>query len=311
MQTRTRTCTEILASFPGSSAPEREIELMHAAGVGQRAHHCTESRSPTEATLPNLTCGMDLSYTDASEPTLSETSSDPPSFESEGFLSSSFSESEGANFSPPSSESEAEVEGDSSASQSSESEVQEKSSASRSSESEVEGGSYFSHFQSGSEGGCSSSTRSDGSPRLTSSSFEAHGNPLNSERLKAASEKTLYEGAQISILLSYLLIFQFVINHSLSGKAFTELLQLLSIHLPRDAKLPSSAQKLKSFFADLFPDVTPVTYGYCSQCLALLPSPLSTCLREVCDDAKTEQFVTLPLQSQLQRKFEGNTTKYS
>lgn len=263
--------------MPRSQAPPLRNAKLNLCLRPELDRERTESRSPTEATLPNLTCGMDLSYTDASEPTLSETSSDPPSFESEGFLSSSFSESEGANFSSPSSESE--VEGDSSASQSSESEVQEKSSASRSSESEVEGGSYFSHFQSGSEGGCSSSTRSDGSPRLTSSSFEAHGNPLNSEKLKAASEKTLYEGAQISILLSYLLIFQFVINHSLSGKAFTELLQLLSIHLPRDAKLPSSAQKLKSFFADLFPDVTPVTYGYCSQCLALLPSPLSTCLR--------------------------------
>ena len=142
---------------------------------------------------------MDLSYSDrdASEPASSGTGSDTPSLD----FPSSFSESEGANFS----------------SQSSGSEVEGGSSASQSSESDVEGGSYLSE----SEGGSSSSTKSEGSPHLTSSSsFEAdasYRNPLNSERLKAASEKTLYEGAQISILLSYLLIFQFVVNHSLSN----------------------------------------------------------------------------------------------
>jgi len=140
---------------------------------------------------------------------------------------------------------------------------------SQSSESEVEG-SYFSHF-SGSEGGCSLSTRSNGSPRLTSSSFEAHGNPLNSERLKTASKKTLYEGAQVSILLSYLLIFQFIITAFLERCLPSYYNSFPYIY--RDAKLPTSAQKLKLFFADLFPDVTPVTNGYCSQCLALLPSP--------------------------------------
>ena len=179
---------------------------------------CTESLDRRASTS---TCGMDLSYSDrdASEPASSGTGSDTPSLD----FPSSFLESEGANFSSQSSGSEVERGG---------------SSASQSSESDVEGGSYLSHF-SESEGGSSSSTKSEGSPHLTSSSsFEAdasYRNPLNSERLKAASEKTLYEGAQISILLSYLLIFQFVINHSLSGKAFTELLQLLSIPIYREA----------------------------------------------------------------------------
>jgi len=59
--------------LPRSQAPPLWNAKLNLCMRPELDRERTESRSPTEATLPNLTCGMDLSYTDASEPTLSET----------------------------------------------------------------------------------------------------------------------------------------------------------------------------------------------------------------------------------------------
>lgn len=49
-----------------------------------------------------------------------------------------------------------------------------------------------------------------------------------------------YDSAEISVFESYLLCFQFAIRHSLTAKAFSELLQLLSVHLPSSSMAPKS-----------------------------------------------------------------------
>ncbi len=51
---------------------------------------------------------------------------------------------------------------------------------------------------------------------------------------------------------SYLLIFKYAIRHGLTTKAFTELLQLLSVHVPQGASLPKSVYLLKCFFVRSF-----------------------------------------------------------
>ena len=70
--------------------------------------------------------------------------------------------------------------------------------------------------------------------------------------LAAISQLPLYPGSQITALQSYLLIFQFAIRHSMTTKSFTELLQLLSVHLPVTATIPKSVHKLKRVFMECF-----------------------------------------------------------
>ena len=50
----------------------------------------------------------------------------------------------------------------------------------------------------------------------------------------------LFEGANLSIFESYFLVFQFSIRHSLSSTAFTELLDLIRVHVPSSAKVAKS-----------------------------------------------------------------------
>ena len=76
----------------------------------------------------------------------------------------------------------------------------------------------------------------------------------------------LYEGADVSIFDSHLLLFEFAIRHSLTKKAFSELIDLVATHLPRVAKPPASVYKLKQLFLHIFPDTASVTHKYCSKC---------------------------------------------
>ena len=63
----------------------------------------------------------------------------------------------------------------------------------------------------------------------------------------------LYPGSQICILMTYLLIFQFSIQHSLTESALKELLLLISALLPVQASFLKSVWKLKHFFSEVFP----------------------------------------------------------
>ena len=97
--------------------------------------------------------------------------------------------------------------------------------------------------------------------------------------LFSTSGEALYAGSPISTLQSYLLIFQYAVRHSLTAKAFTELLQLLSVHLPRGARLPKTVHSLKRFFVDAFPEAQAVQHFYCSW---PLPSPGASCVGSGC-----------------------------
>ena len=67
----------------------------------------------------------------------------------------------------------------------------------------------------------------------------------------------LYETSRITVFESYLLLFQYAIKNSLTLKAFTELLQLVSAFLPSSAQIPSSVHHLKQVFIRLFPHAQP------------------------------------------------------
>ena len=121
--------------------------------------------------------------------------------------------------------------------------------------------------------------------------------------LLEACEEPLYESSAVSMFHAYLLIFQFGLRHSLSAKAFGELIALLIALLPVGAKIPKSVYSLKGFFNKLFPEVSEShLQPYCSSCHKLL----SHCDRDECSGCGIATFVSLPFGKQLKRIVEGN-----
>ena len=106
----------------------------------------------------------------------------------------------------------------------------------------------------------------------------------------------LYQGAGLTVFQSYLLVFQYAVRHSLTTKAFTELLMLLSVHAPQGAHVPKSVHKLKSFFVQAFPEAkmhsTPI--------LLLLPK----CTGNGCGGGPPLDFITIPLGPHIKRMME-------
>ena len=118
-------------------------------------------------------------------------------------------------------------------------------------------------------------------------------------------QTALYAGSTISTLQSNLLIFQYAIRHGLTAKAFTELLQLLSVHLPQKASTPKTVYSFKRFFVDAFPEAQAVQHFYCSCCQRPLSSPTASCFGSGCSGGNNSVYITIPLAPQLKRMMEG------
>ena len=130
------------------------------------------------------------------------------------------------------------------------------------------------------------------------------GAQVSSVVLSTDHDSPLYEGSEMTVYESHLLLFQFAVRHGLSSKAFEELLQVVSAHLPETAKSPKSVHRLKRFFCKLFPDLRTREHQYCSCCLQLLEEG-TPCDNDNCASAKIEKFITVPLKPQLKKKIEG------
>ena len=113
----------------------------------------------------------------------------------------------------------------------------------------------------------------------------------------------LYDGADLNVIDSYLLLLQYSLRHSLTKKAFSELIQLVSVHLPSASKSAESLHKLKGIFIKLFDDIKSVSCKYCSKCHRLLESTTTVCPSGCC--VSIDEFLHIPLKPQLRRKIEG------
>ena len=115
----------------------------------------------------------------------------------------------------------------------------------------------------------------------------------------------LYPHAALSIMQSNLLVFQYAVRHSLTGKAFTELLQLLSVHLPNGATMPKSLYKFKRYFVEAFPQSQAVEHVYCSCCQRPLTGKSDVCHGNGCSGGDQAVFITLPVGPQFKQFMEG------
>ena len=118
-------------------------------------------------------------------------------------------------------------------------------------------------------------------------------------QLPAVDNTALYQGARLTVFQSHLLIFQYAVRHSLTTKAFMELLQLLSLHVPQGARVPKSVYKLKRFFMQAFPEAKCIPHPYCSCCQRPLPSLDSRCTGNGCGGGPPIEFITIPLGPQI------------
>lgn len=89
---------------------------------------------------------------------------------------------------------------------------------------------------------------SDRQNRIAEASGRSSGHVL----VAGLSDAPLYPGAQLSEYQSYLLISQYAAHHSLTTKVFTELLQLLSVHVLQVSAITVSVHSLKRSFVDAF-----------------------------------------------------------
>ena len=115
----------------------------------------------------------------------------------------------------------------------------------------------------------------------------------------------IYPGAVLTVIQSYLLIFQYIVRHSLTTKAFTELLQLLSVHVPLAASIPKSVYSLKRFFVHAYPECNSIQHWYCSCCQRPLPAANAVCTGSGCAGGPPAVFITIPLGPQIRRLMEG------
>ena len=116
----------------------------------------------------------------------------------------------------------------------------------------------------------------------------------------------LYECADLSVLDSYLLLYQYNLRHCITKQAFTELIGLVDAHLPRNAKSAPSLYKLKKYFEAHFNDIECQTYNYCEKCHRLLDTELETAgCSNGCGGNSVKKFLYIPIENQLKKKLEG------
>ena len=129
---------------------------------------------------------------------------------------------------------------------------------------------------------------------------------LNEQELdESHTNKQLFEGCQLTMAISMLLIMTFAMRHSLSDVALEEMLILIHLHLPQVAPLffTTSLQKFKGNFSSLKSTLS--KFHYCSYCEHYNNENNDKC--ENCDKDidPSEYFIGMSLTEQLQQILPG------
>ena len=116
------------------------------------------------------------------------------------------------------------------------------------------------------------------------------------------SKTPLYPESQVTILDSYILLYEYALRHSLTKEAFKELIQLVTVHMPSNAKSAKSVYLLQNFFEKHFNDTKGECYYYCAKCHRSVDE--SAQCPSGCD-TKINKFLYVPIEPQLKRRLEG------
>ena len=116
-------------------------------------------------------------------------------------------------------------------------------------------------------------------------------------------EQPLYDGADITLWETYVLLMQHSLQHSLTKQAFSDLLKVVGLLLP--SKCMVSYYKLRKYFLDLYGDVGFSRCYCCAKCHSSIPAEGVACSNG-CADSVPFEFLVLSIESQLKRKLEGD-----
>ena len=125
----------------------------------------------------------------------------------------------------------------------------------------------------------------------------------NASLVGNVSEPGLFQNSRtrVSADQSILLVYQFVLRHSLSNKTVEELLRLISVLFSRS--LPTTVYSFKkSLIRILNYSTYTLTHLYCARCQSVLASRTTPC---VCGSSSSSEFTTVPLGPQLQDMMKG------
>ena len=126
-----------------------------------------------------------------------------------------------------------------------------------------------------------------------------------SRNMGAEAQKPIYEGCNHSLLTSYTSVMLFVMKHSLSKEAFTDLLLLIATHLPVSCAYSKSIYRVKEFLKDFIDVKEPKTHIMCENCHQILDGEHCTSIHCRNKGAKILEFHDLHLQDQLKNLFRG------
>lgn len=146
---------------------------------------------------------------------------------------------------------------------------------------------------------------SDTSSICSSTSEDEH--PLKYEKAAEPEEdRPLYDGSYHTAQSSSTAIMLFVMKHSLSREAFSDLLLLISSHLPETTFFTKSVYKLKETLKSSIGFQEPIVHHYCQACQMLCQDE-NTCNNVDCqrNNSKTLEFHDLQIEEQLKTMFKG------
>ena len=91
----------------------------------------------------------------------------------------------------------------------------------------------------------------------------------------------IYEGTQLTLGESILLIMTFALTHNLTGKAFSDFLDVIRLHCKESNLLPSTVYELKQWYQGL--KIAPLKHYYCGECLLSLKEDTAVCPNSKCN----------------------------
>lgn len=138
------------------------------------------------------------------------------------------------------------------------------------------------------------------SPSSTSSSSE-----YQTSDAPDHDSQHIFEGCAHTHLSSYTMVMMLVMKHSLTRQAFTDILSLISSHLPPNTTYETSTYKVKDFLKSRMDSHTCTKQPFCEECHRLLSADQRTCVE--CDNGTAPlDFYDLNLKSQLSKILQGS-----
>lgn len=151
-------------------------------------------------------------------------------------------------------------------------------------------------------GSSESSIDSDSPDSMTLSESDEETRP------KRNSDRPLFEGSHHTLLSAFTMVMLFVLKHSLSRDAFSDLLHLISSLLPETAGFTTSVYKIKETLKSSLNFQEPILHMYCESCEKYCQDG-NQCVNAVCQrnayGTKMLQFHDLQFLKQLKNLFEG------